>query len=440
MEIILKGIRNRKNQFYWIFLVVIPLGIYYFEVFSISLNIPIWDEYDLALVWMGDYLGASFQERLTLLLSKSNEHRLVPYRLAVLIDYLIFGEINFRHLIILGNIGLIGLAFVIFKLNPIFKKKPLLFVPVILLIFIPQHEIIEWGVVAISIIYLYIFVITSLFFLNKKGNGNFTISIILAIMATFSFGNGMFVFFAGFIVMFLSQRKSTIHKLIWSIVMIISITLYFSDYIFFTEATSSHGFIIRPVLNLQIFLTYFVGFLSPVLKHSPILFSIVGLVVLVYLGFLFLFKWQYMKNNPVSISILFFVLLTGASLAISRVGFGIIAASAPRYILLQVIFISVLYIISIDIYKDAGTRVFNVILFASFALYGIRLYGNIQRLKMDKMERTNGLTSYFFNPNNTSLDYPNQKKAASILDISIKSGYYKPEEFVQFDLKNKEKK
>jgi len=147
-----------------------------------------------------------------------------------------------------------------------------------------------------------------------------------------------------------------------------------------------------------------------------------------------------MKNNPVSISILFFVLLTGASLAISRVGFGIIAASAPRYILLQVIFISVLYIISIDIYKDAGTRVFNVILFASFALYGIRLYGNIQRLKMDKMERTNGLTSYFFNPNNTSLDYPNQKKAASILDISIKSGYYKPEEFVQFDLKNKEKK
>jgi len=419
-------VRHNLGLLLAILLAIFTILFYYMIIHENIVNIPFWDEYVTAFAWIHKYLNATVEDKFLHLFSQANEHRIFTYRLAVLSDFYFFGEVNFRHILIFGNISMILLVFALFKLDPLFKSNPLVFLPVILLIFVPMESVSDWGIVILVIVYLYTTGLVSLFFLNKNGNLNFIIAILFAIITTFSFGNGMFIFISGFIVLAISDYESKAKMLVWGSFMILCVALYFTDYNFSAGTNSKTDFLQSPLLTLEIFLTFFSGFMLPVLNNSAVTCTILGSIFFAFNCYLIVFKWKEVKKHPVTLSFLVFIIITVAAMSISRIGSGLAVSFSKRYIIVQVLYISSLYILSINVFKVSNKWFLTTIISVSILVYVLRIEYAITFMERNRALRANGLMSYYINPDSTSLDIPKQIQGVKILDKAIETGYYIP--------------
>jgi hypothetical protein len=426
MNAIVKA-KNRKKlptiiSIVLIFLVVL---IYFGYVFKISINIPFWDEFDSLCQFIDFYINKSFPKNLTYLFGQANEHRNFSYRLTLLLQYLILGRLNFRAVILLGNLGMIWLIYLLYKLNPVFKTNLLTFIPVVLLLFVPQNELSDWGMVTWNSIIQYSLVLTSLYFLNKHGSLNFAIATFFAIIATFSFGNGMLTFVVGFIILLQKEKKSMSQITLWTAFMLVSIIFYFYHYHSATGIPSKLDVLKQPINAVLFFFTIWGNLFSALLNRELILYAIVGVLIFMFLCFLIIKKWNIIKNYPLLSSYLTFFLLTASMATISRVGLGVVEASASRYMLLPILFVAIIYILTLYCY-EFNKGIMFLILASSLLLYVARIHQQHYAIVQHRDRLSEGLVSYYKDPDNTSLPYPNQKRASEILSTSIAKGYFNP--------------
>src|SRR5258708_39967878 len=103
----MKKITALKNV--WIFLPVIP---YFVILLRNAPNIPIMDDYEVILSFLSNWKQAGFGERMALLFSQSNEHRMLTSRLIYVLYYSLFGNINFRTLIFMADLQLVVIALI----------------------------------------------------------------------------------------------------------------------------------------------------------------------------------------------------------------------------------------------------------------------------------------------------------------------------------------
>lgn len=400
--------------------------IYFFFVFHFAYNIPFWDEYDSLLDFINYFNNKSFSESLHYLFKNSNEHRIFTHRLVFIIQYLIEGEINFKHIIIIGNLGLIWIFLILINIFSDFKENRVIYIPIALLLFIPQNQFSDWGMVTFNSIIEYALVLTSLSFLNKKGKFDFTMAILFALIATFSFGNGMLVFIVGYIILFFKNQKSLIKFSLWSLFMIIAILTYFYNYNIPNGLGSKFDAIYQPVKAFRFFFTIWGGIFSPVFNENLFLCTILGLMSFLFFSFLIIKKWSFIKKNPLLLSYFSFLFLSSIMITISRLGFGISESIASRYILLPTLFIVLIFILTIKSDGLLNNRLIFPFLFVFLTIYSIRIYKQYDSLSWHKTKLTEGLASYYFDKENTSLGYPKQKRANMILSTSIDDEFYNP--------------
>ena len=125
-------------------LILFVITCYYWMDLSHALNMPIWDDYGAILAFLNRcHDSNSFFSQLKLAFGKYAEHRVLYARLVSLLDYYVFGEVNFIRLNLIGNLGLIGVAVVLFKTIKDQENKWLIFLPVVLLLFQFQY----WSIV-----------------------------------------------------------------------------------------------------------------------------------------------------------------------------------------------------------------------------------------------------------------------------------------------------
>src|SRR5262249_23068928 len=118
---------------------LIPVCEYYAVVLDTAVNVPYEDDLPVGLQFISEYQQTrNLGEKLRLIYAQHNEHRIVPTRLAFLIDYTLFGEMNFRHIALLGNLSLLftlGLLFQSSFRHLSLPRRLLYFVPVPFLLF-----------------------------------------------------------------------------------------------------------------------------------------------------------------------------------------------------------------------------------------------------------------------------------------------------------------
>lgn len=100
---------------------LIAISMFIYLSIKYTYNLPMWDDYDQTLSFMNKYVQAgSMHDKILLLLSQHNEHRILTVRLSDVIYYDIFGKIDFRCLIYISQILLLLIIFVLyFALNQI---------------------------------------------------------------------------------------------------------------------------------------------------------------------------------------------------------------------------------------------------------------------------------------------------------------------------------
>lgn len=167
------GPRNSTVLFGLLALVAIavPVTVYALFVAAFAVNRPIGDDYHAVFGFLDSYLHAdTWSDRMVLLFSQHNEHRIVFTRAVVLLDYYVFGAVNFRHLLFVGNlavvlvVGLLGLVF-----RPQSKWKLLLFLPVPLLMLQPQSlKNMFYPMASLQNFYVVLFALAYLILLERR--------------------------------------------------------------------------------------------------------------------------------------------------------------------------------------------------------------------------------------------------------------------------------
>ena len=126
-----------------------------------------------------------------------NDHSIVIPRLITWIDYLIFGQVNFQHLILVTLVELILILYLLFRL---FKRQGIhlvYFIPVAFIWLQPQyHEVSNWAITGLQHGHVTLFLLASLLLITENKAYALIWAILLAFLAGFTFGNGFIVFIA----------------------------------------------------------------------------------------------------------------------------------------------------------------------------------------------------------------------------------------------------
>jgi hypothetical protein len=421
----------------------IPVYRYFRLVFENAVNVPFQDDYDTGLKYLIDYTfhGATLPEKLRLIYSQHNEHRIVLNRIACLTDYALFGQLDFRHLVLFGNAALLFVLSLLFQASFTQVRLPqklFYFLPVPFFLFQAQFwEFGVWATTAVSHLYVLVFALLSFYAINRSTNRPawFVSSCVAAVVATYTIGNGLFTFLAVAPGLLLIRRYRLLG--IWIAVGAITVGLYFWGYKKPGDDSPLFAVIFQSPSK---FFDFFLALTGSGFSTEPADAILAGkLILALFLGLLI---WGvYTKRLTANLTVLLlltFICITCLAVAAARSKFGVTLARQPRYATLPVMLLIGLYLLGAEMVNSRYGK-------PALALVGLALavYLNISSFKQycrfAEDRRTNlcyCAALYNDNPDNAILEYAGPRSAKAMLRDAIQKGIYKLPPLTFADLKS----
>ncbi|WP_259017014.1 hypothetical protein [Emticicia fluvialis] len=387
-------------------LVLVPIVAFYAFAFKNAFNIGWNDDWHGIEGFLASWMQQStFGEKMTLLFSQMCEHRIIYVRLSTLLCYQLFGEVNYKILMLMGVAHLLILPFVFYRLLREINLGVAYLIPILFIIFNTQPiENIFWAITSLQPNVVIIFGLWgfSLLLFNKQ-KWAFYLSIVLFFIAMFTNGNGMFAFLAAIPILLYTRSRG--EKIQYFVFLAFSFWLYFHDF-------EKPG--IRPDVKVNItqfphiiigdFFAFFgspidstVQFYNVTLKHVVAISAGVVLVgwlavqLFTFLYYHFLPKakkdnsnWFYRlytrllahpKFNLYLLAAFIFVGLSGAAFSVSRASQGLEQAFASRYKTVSIILFAIVYLSFFNVVAVAQWKkylrisILAAILFSLFSYY-----------------------------------------------------------------------
>ncbi|HRC71501.1 MAG TPA: hypothetical protein PK880_03090 [Candidatus Competibacter sp.] len=308
----LKAPAFQRSFFAYFLLALIPVISHVFLVVHFSVNIPILDDYDTVLA----YLNTPGSLRYQTLFEQHNEHRVVWTRLVAEVFYDLFGQVDFRNLIYVGNLAFLLIFALLLKLFNLQKTPTIFFMPVPYLLFQPQAwENMTWATGALQNYFVLLFALLAFCFWNRETWSGYFLAGSFSVMAAFTSANGLLVFF----VLFFGEARSFIaeqmnntafvkrsftvkrsHLLVVLIILILLICfVYFKNY----RSVEQHPSVPRALLQPVQIVQYILLLLGSCMGFTKPLAFLTGLVEVIFFYLCYLF-WVLSKKPC---HILFFI-------------------------------------------------------------------------------------------------------------------------------------
>lgn len=398
--------------------VSLPILIYWAAVIYFAVNIPFMDDFDNLLFF------ANAKDKWQLLFAQHNEHRLFFNRAVVWLMLTLNEQINFSILIYLANFTLVAITVLLMKNFKADNHSGLVFLPLTLLVFSVQHwEIMTWAMGGLQNYSVILFALLAIYFFNKWHYWGFILSLLLAVLASYTSANGLLVFFVFIfwliIDFFFKQIEKRLFIIKFSIILVIAVIViasYFYNYVH----PAVHP---KIVLNVQ-FIEHFLVLLGSYTYIIPLAITI-GIVTLIII--LFLVYRGYSFQNPLYFYFILFLLGSLLMVAAARSGFGLEqAAMSSRYKIVSLLLGICVYLAIAEILTPVWRKKW-VTLFSILALL-LNISSAVVNLpfleqKYDLL--TNGLRTWQTN-HKEGLVHPNQEHSSMVLQTAIKKGIYTP--------------
>ncbi|MGM0884297.1 MAG: hypothetical protein ACQEXQ_25060 [Bacillota bacterium] len=328
------------QNYKWVLVSLLPFSLLIYMVLFYTSDVPYWDQWSLPeflhKVVNGNAILADYW-------SQHNEHRiffpkLIMGILAEISNWNIYFEIAVNVLLAVIIFGIILKQYI--ESNQKMNVNTLLsfFIISTILFSIAQYENWSWGfqiqiyLSILGVVWGYMSLLYA-----EYSKWHFVISIIMGVLASYSFANGILYWFIGFFLLFkiIINKELTIKIrmiLIWVLSASITIFVYFFNY---NKPSGSSNFL-YIFKHTDDFLAYFFAYLgAPIARFDPKLSVIIGIfAVLVYL-IMSLFALQ--NYRKVTTHFHYWVCLGGYALfssgvsALGRAELGYIQATSSRY-------------------------------------------------------------------------------------------------------------
>lgn len=391
----------------WIPLVLATLATAFYgaTVLKYSANFPFWDDYDAILGFLNQREERNFLASFYALFDQHNEHRIALPRLIELAVFKIVGEVNFVHLIFVGNIGWLLTIFAIWKFSIRNSVSTAEFVPFVMLMLAFSHaELMTWAMASIQQYYQIFFAIMTITMMVKNRPNS---TLILFIASSFSGGGGLALapVIAGYYVHSRNWRRLGVALLVISAL----IAVYFP---LLSYRHPSHHPAVWVAFSEPLRLAgYFVTFLGGFGKSATLSIAI-GLAAVL----LFSIKQKQIGESAPFVywSVIYIFLVTFLN-AITRSGLGIEYAASSRYTVYSLLLGGFLYLGYLSAAKTSAERriVQGVGMSCSLIVF---LYWSLPGA--DRME------DRFWELEAKRINYPHVNKALQILQQSSDLGIF----------------
>lgn len=209
--------------------ILTPVAVYLRVWDYYAVNIAKWDDHILKLTLL-DYINASgISEIVSILNVQHNEHRIFLTRLLAILDYAWFGQLDYKHLMFAGNMLLLLVIVLWWRLLKHNEKSLFALLPVALLWPTLAHwENMYWGMAAIQNFGVVTLVAVCLYWSVRGPWGYYAGGLLLGTVAAFSSGNGLMALPIATVLLFLS--RSNLRGAIAAGTSVVVIALYFWGY------------------------------------------------------------------------------------------------------------------------------------------------------------------------------------------------------------------
>ncbi|MBK8755523.1 MAG: hypothetical protein IPL99_29590 [Candidatus Competibacteraceae bacterium] len=250
--------------------VIAPL-IYCTVALLYAVNVPVGDDYAL-LGFMNDFHALSaLSDKVILLLSFHNEHRIIVLRCVSLLVEFVFGSLDFRILILIGNVALLAALFQLGRTLD-FGKDMFRWALLFLIVLQPQPQKLIFYPMAIIQAYMgLLFAVMYLRFLLEKKN--FILSMLFYLMTILSTGSGVFLVIIG--APLLAYQKRRTEFIVHLMLFMIAAYLYFLG--FLGNSSSRLGYLgEHPMQAVSFFLQLLGGISEPPMQAISFISKVFG--------------------------------------------------------------------------------------------------------------------------------------------------------------------
>ena len=250
---------------------LLPVVLVAWVVARYALNLPYWDDYlvqeHLAML----NAQGSRSQKLVHFFDQHWEHRIVWTRAVFFAFFKLNGSLNYVGLTVIGVSGLVGISVILFGVFRQTRLSLWYFLPIPFWLFTLQsHENLLWGMASIQNFWVLVFALGSFWALaqpgkTRTGQGLWrAVALVLAVLATFTSGNGALVPIAGGLVLVwqaVRRRTTWMFVAVWALVSVVSIGGYFYGYqrVTFFPSPFNYPF----TAWIQAFFVFFGGFADP---------------------------------------------------------------------------------------------------------------------------------------------------------------------------------
>lgn len=374
----MKFLENHFNNFILYLVVIICIapiiyGFYYIE--SYALDVPQWDQWHTIVVWTIQHYEGNFN--LASLIAPQNDSRPILPSALMLIGS-ILTNMNIKIMFYSGYIFYICSIIVIIY----FMKKDvnldimtlILLIPLVYYAFNPFYMlrfIYNMGSVQYPILILTALMTIYLIDLSRDSYKNFSGSIFMGVMCTFSFAAGLSIWFAGLFQLFIQETNNKMSKIaIW---IMSAILVLYINYVLLgfpsagIHSTSAYSSMFDALRNypIQKFLC-FMGTLGAQVVHQKEIALFFGLIISVFFVSLLYINRHSLELDRTSkwYSLLAFGTLTSFQVALTRSGSDLYFGAAeniffiPHFRHSLAIFLPIIciYVLSIFYTKNSVTQ------------------------------------------------------------------------------------
>lgn len=333
-------------------LLLLPVVVYFRVLDLYAINIPKWDDHALKMFLLEYIKASTFSEKLAALVAQHNEHRIALTRYIAWIDYSLIGKLNYRHLMLAGNILLLGVLFIWGKILVANKKPLYTLLPIpFLWLTLANWENMYWGMASIQNFGIVTLIATAIYLLSRQRIASFILSLVVLVLSLLTSGNGLILLPIGGVLLFLLKDYK---KLIaWSIVSVIAAFLYFTNYTKTPYNPESKASLPELAKGYMAFIGAFAE-AFPVSNHFGITIVLGTILFIVAISisitcFLRLIRNQYKSNESKAmdtfcLGLLLFILGTAAIVVIGRAGFGLDGLITSRYKIYSLLLVITIYL------------------------------------------------------------------------------------------------